>query len=666
MLFPTRSSIASLVALALVLVVGAGCSGGGEVCAEGATCRDAGATADGRVRQPLATDLISLALDPTGPVLDASGGTHPTVTFTAVGFQRDGRTRRLTGAAMRFSVDLAAIGTIGASTGLFTAAGLGGVAQVRVATLDGSMLTAATTVTVNVHTTVLGPGVTDADVTRFNAATPSSDASMSPTIDYPLSGAVMPMNVYPPKVMWTPHHAGAGATDLWRVRLVRPHSTLEGYFASPAGFDHSWRSEIPVWRGLSQSDVGAPIQTQVAVLSGTTRYESTNLPFRTVDAVIAGSVYYWSPPQARLIRLDVEPAARVDFLPHPGDTCIGCHSVSRDGRHLAGFLEGSSETLAAYDTTRDLTASPAPNAWRLTYSVRRCTSWNADATRLVSGDCGANPTTTPFSIIDTSTGVTIDALTGMAGDGFDPEWSPDNAGIAFTNRSNDLAVTAVTPGDHFGATTVIHTASSTPDGAIDWHPTWTPDSAWLAFQHGDTRRTGVAMGGGIRGALYLIGRAGGTPVRLDHLGGGLDAYRPIFSPFNSGGYFWILFTATRPYGNAAAGVHGQKQIWVAAIRNHPNGTTDPSEVPYYLSGQEAATALSPYWAPPPCRANGSGCATGSDCCSGQCDPDTTGTPMCVPPSTTCRVRGDSCGGSGDCCAGLTCTPAHICDLPEPG
>ena len=52
-------------------------------------------------------------------------------------------------------------------------------------------------------------------------------------------------------------------------------------------------------------------------------------------------------------RIDVEGARRVDFLPNPGDTCIGCHSVSRDGRQLAGFLEGTGENLALYDLTRD-------------------------------------------------------------------------------------------------------------------------------------------------------------------------------------------------------------------------------------------------------------------------------------------------------------------------
>ena len=89
-------------------------------------------------------------------------------------------------------------------------------------------------------------------------------------------------------------------------------------------------------------------------------------------------------------------------------------------------------------------------------------------------------------------------ITGNAGDGFDPEWSPDGRLIAFTTRSNDLAITTVTSPEHFGASRVIHMASAVPGRRVDWHPTWTPDSRWIVFQHGDSRRSGVAMDGSVK------------------------------------------------------------------------------------------------------------------------------------------------------------------------
>jgi hypothetical protein len=234
--------------------------------------------------------------------------------------------------------------------------------------------------------------------------------------------------------------------------------------------------------------------------------------------------------------------------------------------------------------------------------------------------------------------------------------------IAYS-QNNNIMTLRVMPGDMFGTPTQLLDATTLPGGTVDWHPTFSPDSRWIVFQHGDQPYTrGI-------GSMYAISRDGGTPVRLNRLNGGLtetDSFRAVFSPFNSGGYFWVLFTTSRPYGNATAGVRGQKLIWVAAFRNHPDPGLDPSEVPYYLDGQEPTTNLSPYWAPPPCRDNGSACNSGGECCSGTCEPDAAGAPMCRPPSGACRSRGASCGGGGDCCTGLVCNDAHICDVPEPG
>ncbi|MBK8692695.1 MAG: hypothetical protein IPN17_10480 [Deltaproteobacteria bacterium] len=128
----------------------------------------------------------------------------------------------------------------------------------------------------------------------------------------------------------------------------------------------------------------------------------------------------------------------------------------------------------------------------------------------------------------------------------------------------------------------------------------------------------------------------------------------------------MLFTTQRPYGNALAGTRDLKQIWVAAINRRPDGTTDPSQVGFYLSGQERVNSLSPYWTPAPCRPTGRGCQTGDDCCTGACEPDSSGARVCVPPTAACRPRGQMCERDSDCCMGLACNAARLCDLPSPG
>ncbi len=616
------------------------------------------------------SELVALELAPVDPVIEVTDTARPTITFRARGTQRDGLSRALT-TGVRFSLDDTSLGALDASTGVFTPSGVAGVGRVRLATVDGSALTAETGLTVVVRRSFRGPGVTDAMVaTLTGAALTGEGTAQSPLVDYPLQGAVMPRNVFPPDFQWTPRHPGAAATDVYRVRLERPHATVDAYFVAAAGFRHQWVPEATLWSDFAQSDVGSPVRLTVRVLARSMAWQSAAREFRTVDAFIAGSVYSWSPSRMALTRLDVDTARVTNFLPNPGDTCIGCHSVSRDGQRLSGFLEGTGENLALYDLTRDLTGSPAPTIARLRYTVRRCTSFNADGSRLVSGDCGANPTTNRFTLIDSTTGMEVPVASGSPGDGFDPEWSPDGTAIAFTDRTNNLTVTPAMGADRFGAAAVIHRASSSPDGAVDWHPTWTPDSRWIAFQHGDSRRSGVAMdGGGVRGSLWMVPRAGGTAVALRQAnfgGNGFDTWRPIFSPFDSGGYFWVLFTTARPYGNALAGTRNLKQIWVAAINRRPDGTTDPSQVGFYLSGQERVNSLSPYWTPAPCRPTGRGCQTGADCCTGVCEPDTAGMRVCVPPTMACRPRGQMCERDSDCCMGLACSAARICDTPSPG
>lgn len=612
-------------------------------------------------------DLVALAITPGNPRLTLDGSATPTLGLRATATQRNGLTRVVT--QVRWSLDAALLGSITETAGVFTPSGLGGTVRVRVATTDGSALTADTTVTVEARYVQLGHGATAGDRDLINNA-PSGGTGVGPGVDYPLANAVMPRNVFAPDVQFTARHPSPAASDVYRVRLERPHITVDLIARAAMGFRHALTPAPQVWGALAGSDLAEPITITVSVLSGGRRFEGPSLRFRTVDGVTSGAVYYWSPPRSRLTRIDVDTAQRVDFLPNPSDSCIGCHAVSRDGLRLSGFLEGRGERLALYDLSRDLTGNPAPTLALRDTGSRRCVTFNRSATQLAAGDCGANPSNLRMGLLNADgTDVTGSNLGAVAA-GFDPEWSPDDQWLAYTNRNNDLVRAASMGNGQFGPETVIHRAADTAGGRVDWHPTWSPDNRWISFQHGDTRRSGEATQGlsGVRGDLWVVRPDGTGLVRLDNANGGAgtNTWRPVFSPFDSGGYFWLLFTSNRPYGNSAAGTRNIKQIWVTALRNRPDGSRDPSEVAYYLPGQERQTALSPYWTPPPCRPNGNACSSTSECCSGVCEPDDSSNRVCRPSTGQCRPRGATCGSAADCCSGLVCTEARVCDLPSPG
>jgi hypothetical protein len=612
--------------------------------------------------------IVSLAIAPLDTTVDVTDATpRPTLAYMVTALGTDGTPVDAAG-RVRLSLSDPNLGALDSTTGAFASSGLGGTATVRVIANDDPAITAQTTLTVRVRRTVIAPGAPADAVTRFGTTPPSTDPT-APQLVYPLAGAVMPRNVYPPNLQWNVRHA-RGADDLYRLRFVRPHATVEVYLsgASVATTD-AFLPAVDVWRSVAESDLGEPLEITIAVLpaGATAPVGSAPVAVRTVDGLVAGSVYYWQLPgdvrggpsdgNARVVRLDPATAALSD--PLPAGTCHGCHAVSHQGTQLIA-------NSGAYDMTTDPPTQRFSNA-----AFIDGRSYNPAGNRIIQSG---------LQLLDAATGAILTAP-GLPSNGVYPEWARDGVYVAYVagrdaspsgefGGTADLMIVAPSSGDSFGPARTLHVGSD-PDlpevGQRDWHPTWSPDSRWIAFQHGENARsTG-------EGALYLIARDSTRPTRLSlATGPTADSYRPHFSPYDSGGYFWLLFSSRRAYGNAASGVPAgsRNQLWVAAVRRRPDGRTDPSEVGYWLPGQRpGAPNLSAYWAPPPCRMNGLACTASSQCCGGNCEPDATGARVCRPPRT-CVMRGGMCSVTADCCTGgavrLICTDAHICDTVPPG
>jgi hypothetical protein len=269
----------------------------------------------------------------------------------------------------------------------------------------------------------------------------------------------------------------------------------------------------------------------------------------------------------------------------------------------------------------------------------------------------------------------------------------------------------------FSALRRIYTNSDNTNGYVGW-PAWTPDSEALVFHNVVTKPTSgsqLATWNSAQAQLWYtnIPPSSGTypdggaapaaaPLKMNALNGldgtgasylplpadvtgsnanhSLDAqynYEPTINPIASGGYYWVVFTSRRMYGNIAKldafdtgnGTNPvAKKLWVAAIDINPAPGVDPSHPAFYLPGQEInAGNMRGFWVVDPCRSNGSSCDTGDECCNGFCRaPGDGGGLVCGDKPPGCAQELEKCATSADCCGAgsLTCING-ICSKPGP-
>jgi hypothetical protein len=212
------------------------------------------------------------------------------------------------------------------------------------------------------------------------------------------------------------------------------------------------------------------------------------------------------------------------------------------------------------------------------------------------------------------------------------------------------------------------------------YPTYSPDANWIAFHVGDKptacENTCLADETSF-GALYLQSTAGGgAPVRLAAItdtptvpGTQTNrSFEPTFNPIERGGYFWVVMSNERDWGNrimaGAAPANGNKRLWIGAIDKAP-GTGDPSHPPFFVEGQdETRLNMRGFWALAACIPTGQGtCNAGFQCCSGYCDPSG----ICVDIGNTmptCTPLGQACTMTSQCCNNpLVQCISGICQTP---
>jgi hypothetical protein len=645
----------------------------------------------------MGTMLTSVAIDPPNASIEVINGTPVTQQFQLVGHYSDGSMKPLAGAS--WTAGEPAVGGIDGS-GLYTALGAtGGVVPI---TADYSGTKATAQLTVKIHLTqnpVNAPPNVMTSLTGAN--TPDAGVVWA----YPYNGTVWPRGLNAPKMMWN----GGGAADVYYVHLKSATFELEAFVNATNAPTSRYALSESTWASFVDSTSGDSSLT-VARWDGQAATVVTNQSWKVAPQSMRGTIYYWSNNLGRVLRIKPGAAAPDDFANHAPlndpnqyvqSSCLmTCHTVSADGSTL---VSGGGTFGGSYDLKNDKAMVSLGGTWGgPNGSASSVIRWMMPAVSpngkymltnaMAEGLSEANDGTGGFLGLYTAADGQPVPNSGVQGASLtQPAWSPNGKVVAYLDAGpwsswpswiqpapGDLKVYQFDEAQNpmlFNQQTVVPTGPD-PNQRIAW-PTITPDGKWVLYS-----RTPSADTRGGNGDLYIASTSvANQEARLSQLNGdgypfaagGRDLswnFEPSFAPVAAGGYFWVVFTSRRTYGNLLTGDKTVvKQLWVAAIDQAPAPGVDPSHPAFHLTGQdESNLAMRGYWALDPCKGDGQGCMSGTDCCGGFCTNNAdAGGPVCTSMTGGCSQDGDKCMGDSDCCGaaqGTLCINS-VCSQPPP-
>ncbi len=637
--------------------------------------------------------LTGVAVDPPTASVDIIDDKIVTQAFTARATFADGTTEALSSAS--WSANFPAAGSID-GLGTFTpSAQVGGPVTIT-ATYKSVKGTAS--LAVNLHYTKNPANAASAVQTALLGA---SQKDTSCTWAYPYDGTVFPRGLAAPTMMWN----GGAAPDVYSVHLSSKYFDLTEFVtaAPPSRF----AIDDTTWTKFASSTSG---KASLAVnrWNGTAATTVVQHTWTISPASMRGTIYYWANNLGRVMRIKPGASAPDDFankapLNDPNQytqsSCLmTCHTVSADGSTLVsgGGTFGGSYDLKGGKPVHYTGGTWGPvNQWQ---SIQ----WSMSAVSPTGKYMMTNSMAVGLSAAvggPSSFASLYDTLTGgkVGSSGLDgallamPAWSPEGSLIAYVDSGNPASWSQgwniPAPGNlrviDFDEKTNpmasnahdIVQVGSDPNKRINW-PTVSPDGSWVVYARGPSADTRYG-----NSDLYIAStKQANAEARLANLDG--DDYpfaagardlgwnfEPAFAPVASGGYFWVVFTSRRTYGNLLTAAKDQtKQLWVAAIDEKPTLGQDASHPAFELPGQALDSInMRGYWALDPCKQDGQTCQSGTECCGGYCDQGDGGAPICRSVNSGCSQNGDHCDTSADCCgasSGATCIN-QVCSEPPP-
>ncbi len=505
----------------------------------------------------------ALTLEPMNPSVTVVNGAAQTVQFTA----KSGA-QTVTAA---WSINRSEIGSIGASTGLFTTGLAGGSATV---TAIVGTETLSTTVTVYVEMDQNGappsgtcpPG--GCGGVGGEGAGPAVDAGTKTVLDgapsgtgslawlYPYDKTVWPLGILAPLLQWSD---GAGAPiDGVKIELEGQHFTYAGYFGRPAPLAAGApfvRHPIPqnVWDTATHSAAGSTLKARITVAAGGTAFGPLEEEWRIASAALKGTVYYQS-YGTKLAKnysgsiggdgrfggatLAIRGSSTEPVLVAGTDggsaQCRVCHSVSADGsrmiaQHGDDYAVGSSYALTSpgYPESPYGPAGTGTVGWMGLYPDGSIGLGNSGP---LPGGANGNSS----SLLDANSGGAIasNGFSNLVTRAGTPAFSPDGKKVAFVFYAGPGDAT-IGPGDPSKlvvmdfdrATSTFSNARLVYQGMGGHKPGWPaflPTSDRLIFQvevQANSQNEYLATRNGARAELWWADLATGQTHPLEQANG---------------------------------------------------------------------------------------------------------------------------------------------------
>lgn len=587
------------------------------------------------------------------------------------------------------------VGTIN-QQGVFTTTGLNG-GKIKV-TAKYKTRQATADLIVNVKLTEdFGTGAVDGSNKTALGGAPVNDpgGANASKILYPLDGTVMPRGLSSPLLQFSP---GTVVPQDAKVNLQCSTFSWEGYAHVGNGGAPSLQIPQDVWDAFMQSCGGEEASITVVKANGGVAYGPYKTSLVVAATTLKGAVFYQSYTGANLGLWSVRPGVK-EPAKHLISECVVCHAVSANGSTLATGMDSGGAKSGAYKTALDGTISQVSKTPAFTgdsrglsfaflspdgkYVLRSQSDfWGGVKTRGFKVD----PAGTPASDLGEATVVGLDAVSAYL-----PTFAPNGKKIAFINGDGTAMGTArksvsvmdVAINETAGANGTLTFSNQAvvrdnqAAGDVTKFPTFLPDSNQIVLQEGTNGENGY---GGMlasyydknTGKLFLI--RNGEHIELTKANTSTSPtdydqnFGPTALPVTAGGYFWVVFTSQRPYGNQIT--DRTKKLWVTAISPTSGMNVDPSHPAFYLPNQSESENERGFWALEPCKSDGAGCGTGDECCGGFCRPGDETNPaspkVCKPPvAGQCAASGDKCTVASDCCDAQSACIGGFCTPPAP-